>query len=252
MRLVRRHDAARALRTDSAGSRSLPGLRRAAGPRPALLPALRHAASAAPRLDRGVIAGDVRTRHRSVGGRAQPAEPGAAEPTRERSPEIFPLARAAAVSILLMLGLGAVFGASLRPGGVASLARGRRRRRPSPPPAPITVANTPDPSPSTGGGGSSGGGSSSGGGRLEQPAASGGPAAASGTGGLERIWLGQRLRLGQRFRSGRRRGPEPATKLPLDRPCWEIASSSQGYAQSFGTTKGRATTSPRRSPTRAN
>src|ERR1700761_5375198 len=46
---------------------------------------------------------------------------GIAEPSRERSVEIFPLARAAAVSILLMLGLGAVFGASLRPGGVASL-----------------------------------------------------------------------------------------------------------------------------------
>src|ERR1700721_666006 len=45
---------------------------------------------------------------------AEPSEPEGTEPTRERSVDIFPLARAAAVSILLMLGLGAVFGASLR------------------------------------------------------------------------------------------------------------------------------------------
>ena len=54
---------------------------------------------------------------------AEPTEQESSEPARERSLEIVPVARAAAVSILLMLGLGAVFGASLRPGGVASLAR---------------------------------------------------------------------------------------------------------------------------------
>src|SRR5579875_1641421 len=156
-------------------------------------------------------------------------------PEPARSTDIFPLARAAAVSILLMLGLGAVFGASLRPGGVARLARDVVVIVHHPAPS-TTIASTPSTSPSTGGGGSSGGpspaapGASSGG--------TGGSGGGSGSGGGDGSGSGNGSGSGSGTGSSGPTGPEPASKLPPIGHVWEIVLSDQGYAQSFGTTVG--------------
>jgi hypothetical protein len=173
-------------------------------------------------------------------GSAAPADAGVPEPAERRSADIFPLARAAAVSILLMLGLGAVFGASLRPGGVASLARDVVVIVHHPAPAPTSVASTPSPSPSTGGGDSTDRGSSSGG--AGTAASSSGVAGrGSGSGSSSGSGSGSGSGTGGGSGSGSGSGgPEPADKLPPIGHVWEIVLSGQGYSQSFGTTKGHA------------
>jgi phosphatidylinositol-3-phosphatase len=173
---------------------------------------------------------------------ADPGEAEAGDPGRRRPVEILPLARAAAVSILLMLGVGAVFGASLRPGGVASLAREVVLVVHHPAPAPTTVASAPSPAPSS----SSGGTDSRGGGASPGPAASGGSGNSSGTGGSSGSGAGSGSSSGSGSGSGsgngsgsgQGTGPEPATTLPPIGHVWEIVLSGQGYSQSFGTSAG--------------
>ncbi len=92
-----------------------------------------------------------------------PAAAAVPEPAADHVGHLIPLARAAAISILLMLGFGSVIGAATTPGGITSLASTIvLALSPSGHSVPTRVAAvTP-----TGGAGSSGSGSSGGGGSL--------------------------------------------------------------------------------------
>jgi hypothetical protein len=184
-----------------------------------------------------VVLGEIADRNRAPvlipsadpGGQDPPEEP-----ARDGVADLIPLARAAAISILLMLGVGSVIGAATAPGGLTSLASTIVVAfSPSPTPAPTPVASTGG---SGGGGGSFGGGSGGSGGG----GGGGGAVPAAGPPLTARTVT---LSAPPPANSGGGGGPTTApaatpAALPPIGHVWEIVLSGQGYGQSFGTTTG--------------
>ena len=161
----------------------------------------------------------------------------AEEPDRAR--DLIPLARAAAVSILLMLGVGSVIGAATTPGGVTSLARTVvvAFSPAAAPPATTVVAST-----GTGAGGgaghaTAGGSGGGGGGGAPTPA----PAPPPATQTARTVTVPDTGSGGGRT-SSTTSPPAASPTVPATLPpighVWEIVLSDQGYSQSFGTTTG--------------
>jgi hypothetical protein len=166
---------------------------------------------------------------------------------RDRLGELIPLARAAAISILLMLGVGSVIGAATSQGGVTSLAKTIVVAfHPASPPATTELASTAGSGEGRGGGEGGGGGAGGGGSGTSGGGGSGGgggAAAAPATVTQRTVTVSQTTTpsSGDRNR-GTTSSTTPtsttASTLPPIGHVWEIVLSGQGYGQSFGTTKG--------------
>jgi hypothetical protein len=166
------------------------------------------------------------------------------EPERDGIAELLPMARAAAISILLMLGVGSLIGAATVPGGVTSLARTIVVAfSPAPAPAPTPVAAT----------GSGGGGGNAGGGGGGNAGGGGGGNAGGGGGGggggpaapptptartVTITTPSPSTGSGGGGSSSAPSEPSAPSKLPPIGHVWEIVLSGQGYSRSFATTKG--------------
>jgi hypothetical protein len=171
---------------------------------------------------------DLADRRQPIAGSAAlAADPPSA--AADRVGDLIPLARAAAVSILLVLGVGSVIGAATTPGGVTSLA------------STIVVALSPSShaapptriaavSPKAGVGSSSGGGGRGSGG-------GGGSAAAVTTQAQRTVTVSASSSSPTRSTASATTTAAvttPSTSLPPIHHIWEIVLSDQGYAQSFG------------------
>jgi hypothetical protein len=140
--------------------------------------------------------------------------------------DLLPLARAAAVSILLMLGFGSVLGAATTPGGVTSLASTIVvALSPASHPAPTTIAAVTTPAaPRTRGGSGVGGG---GGGTTA-------PTPTTQTARTVTVSASSTSPTPTSSATTSTPTTSPTTQLPPIHHVWEIVLSDQGYAQSFG------------------
>ena len=160
------------------------------------------------------------------------------EPEPDRLRELIPMARGAAVSLLLMIAFGSLIGAATSSGGVTSLAH------------TIVVAFAPRSQPaaalaSTGAGGGSGaGGASSGGGGRASGGSGGGGGGASGSAApltARTVTEPDTTTPADSGGSGTTTttsSTSATSTLPAIKHVFEIVLSGQGYQQSFGVTQG--------------